>query len=353
MSNFFVDVAREIFQGNRERHAIPSLDGPWKPNSLLDEAKELESLKCSAPDDLVSHEGELVVSSGTRAGPHDVEGEAGGLASRGSQLAVCVEGKGVRIIGGKHAGALVTDTDGEPLRHPTAVTFADDDTLFVTEGSLAEPASRWNFDLMKKGSSGRVLRFALGGAGSKSRGTTLARGLQYPYGVVVHKDRILFTESWAHRLWSMNRDGGDRKMVVKNMPGYPARIRPSSKGGLWLAFFAMRTQLVDFVLKETDYREAMIAVVDPRWWVCPALASVDFFLEPAQSGAIRQLGIRKAWSPPRSYGLVARLNDQFDAVESLHSRVGGHVHGVTGAAEHAGGLCVVSKGHGRVMEIDS
>jgi hypothetical protein len=347
--SLLVDVAREIFFSNRERHAIPSLDGPWKPNSRLDEGKEIEKL--DAPDDLVSHEGDLVVSSGTKAGPHDVEGEAGGLASRGSQLAVCVEGKGVRIVGGKHAGTLLTDTDGEPLRHATAVTFADDDTLYVTEGSLVEPASRWNHDLMKKGSSGRVLRFALGTG--KARGTTLARGMQFPYGVVVHKNRLLFTESWAHRLWSMNLQGGDQTMVVKNMPGYPARIRPSSKGGLWLALFAMRTQLVDFVLKETEYREAMIATVDPRWWVCPALVSVDYFLEPAQSGAIRQLGIRKAWSPPRAYGLVARLNDQFDALEALHSRVGGHVHGTTGAAEHAGNLCVVSKGHGRVVEIES
>ena len=264
---------------------------------------------------------------------------------------MCVEGKGVRIIGGRHAGAMLRDTDGEPLAHPTAVTFADDDTLFVTEGSLTEPTLRWNWDLMKKGSSGRVLRFDL--AGGKGKGTTLARGLQYPHGVVVSRDRVIFTESWAHRLWSMNLQGGDQKQVVKNMPGYPARIRLSSKGGLWLSFFAMRTQLVDFVLKEDDYREAMILTVDPRWWVCPALVSHDYFLEPAQSGAIRQLGIQKAWSPPRAYGLVARLNDHFDAVETLHSRVGGHVHGVTGAAEHEGRLCVVSKGHGRVMEIAS
>ncbi len=194
-----------------------------------------------------------------------------------------------------------------------------------------------------------MLRFSI----SSGKGTTLALGLQFPYGIVVWKDRVLFTESWAHRLWSMDLQGGDRKMVVKNFAGYPARVQLASKGGLWVAFFAMRTQLVDFVLKETEYREAMVEKVDPRWWVCPTLASHDYFLEPAQSGSIRQLGIRKAWSPPRSYGLVARLNDQLDAVESLHSRVGGHVHGVTGIAEHAGQLHVVSKGHGRVLEVQS
>jgi hypothetical protein len=347
--SLIVDVAREIFRPNRERHAIPSLDGPWQPNSRLDEATELQALP--EPDDLVSHEGELLVSSGNGVGSRELSGPAGALASRGSQLAVCVEGKGVQILGGKHDGVVLSETDGEPLRHPTAVAFGDDDTLFVCEGSVAEPVSRWNWDLMRKGSTGRVLRFALGAG--QARGTTLARGLQFPYGITVWKDRLVFTESWAHRVWTMNLTGGERKMVVKNLPGYPARVRPATAGGLWIALFAMRTQLVDFVLKEDEYREAMIANVDPRWWVCPALSSNDYFLEPAQSGGIRQLGIRKAWSPPRAYGLVVRLNDHFDAAESLHSRVGGHVHGVTGIAEHAGKLCVASKGHGRVMEVQS
>ncbi len=348
--SFIVDVAREIFRPNRERHAIPSLDGPWQPNSRLEEGTETAQLE--EPDDLVSHGGQLLVSSGTKVGEHELSGPTGGLASRGDQLAVCVEGKGIQIVGGKHDGLVLSATDGEPLRHPTAVCFGDDDTLYVCEGSLTESASRWNWDLMRKGATGRVLRFSLSSA-SGTTGTALASGLQFPYGVVVWKDRVVFTESWAHRLWSMDTSGGDRKMVVKNFPGYPARVHLASKGGFWLAFFAMRTQLVDFVLKETEYREAMIAQVDPRWWVCPTLVSHDYFLEPAQSGSIRQLGIRKAWSPPRSYGLVVRLNDQLDAAESLHSRVGGHVHGVTGIAEHGGKLCVASKGHGRVLEVQS
>ena len=72
-------------------------------------------------------------------------------------------------------------------------------------------------------------------------------------------------------------------------------------------------------------------------------------LEPMQGGSIRALGIQKPWAPPRSYGLLARIDDDGEAVESLHSRVGGRFHGVTGACDARQGLVIVSKGAGRVL----
>ena len=63
-----------------------------------------------------------------------------------------------------------------------------------------------------------------------------------------------------------------------------------------------------------------------------------------QSGSIKTLGIQKPWAPPRSYGLVARIDEDGDVIESLHSRVGGRCHGVTAACETAQGLVIVSKG---------
>jgi hypothetical protein len=68
-----------------------------------------------------------------------------------------------------------------------------------------------------------------------------------------------------------------------------------------------------------------------------------------QWGGLRALGIQKPWAPPRSYGLVARINEEGDVVESLHSRVGGKYHGITAACETAQGLVIVSKGSGRVL----
>lgn len=355
-----VDVLKEIFLSNRDRHAIPSLDGTWRPNHRLDEAGEVGAFE--APDDVVVHDGELVVSSA--AGVFGLDGSepsartepsarrevsrergAGALASRGDKLAIGVEGKGV-LVGDR----LLVETDGPPLVHPTALAFVDDETLLVTEGSADEPPSRWVWDSMKKGRSGRLVRFDL----STGKGTTLAWRLAYPNGVVVRPrgDTALVTEAWSHRLLSMSVSRtGAPKVLVPNYPGYPARIKPAAAGGYWLTFFSMRTQLVDFVLEEDEYRTAMLETVDPAWWIAPTLAVKEHFLEPCQGGQIKQLGILKAWAPPRSYGLVVRLDEELDAVESLHSRVGGKHHGITAAVEHEGSLFAVSKGNGKLIEV--
>jgi hypothetical protein len=134
-----------------------------------------------------------------------------------------------------------------------------------------------------------------------------------------------------------------------NLPGYPARLARASAGGFWLSFFAVRTHLIEFVLREDDYREEMMRTIEPRYWVGPSLASGEDCHEPMQWGGLKALGIQKPWAPPRSYGLLVRINDEGDVVQSLHSRVGGHYHGITSACQTAQGLVIVSKGSGRVL----
>ena len=38
--------------------------------------------------------------------------------------------------------------------------------------------------------------------------------------------------------------------VLSDLPAYPGRIAPARDGGFWLALFAPRNQLVEFVLRE-------------------------------------------------------------------------------------------------------
>ena len=57
----------------------------------------------------------------------------------------------------------------------------------------------------------------------------------------------------------------------------------------------------------------------------------------------------KALGAPRSYGLIAQIDEDGDVIESLHSRVGGRCHGVTAACETAQGLVIISKGHGQAL----
>ena len=56
-------------------------------------------------------------------------------------------------------------------------------------------------------------------------------------------------------------------------------------------------------------------------------------------------------APPRSYGLVMLLDREFEVETSLHSRVGGACHGVTGLAEHGGEIFLVSKGDNKIVQL--
>jgi hypothetical protein len=112
----------------------------------------------------------------------------------------------------------------------------------------------------------------------------------------------------------------------------------------------VRTQLLEFVLREHVYRKAMLETVDPRYWIAPSLRATGHYLEPLQGGAIKKLGIVKPWAPPRSYGLVVRLSPSGEIVDSLHSRAGGLHHGITAAVRVGDRLIAVSKGSGRVLD---
>ena len=184
----------------------------------------------------------------------------------------------------------------------------------------------------------------------------LLRDLPYPYGVAVAPDgeHLWLAESWAHRLsrFALGGDGiGRREMIAGNLPGYPARIHRDAQGGYFLGLFARRTHLIEFVLKEDDFREEMIASMAPDYWIAPALAGGNDCLEPMQIGSVKALGIQKPWAPPRSYGLVARLDTNGHAIESFHSRTSGKFHGVTAVAVDHDRVLVLSKGHGKIAEL--
>jgi len=157
-------------------------------------------------------------------------------------------------------------------------------------------------------------------------------------GVVVSEERreVWVAESWAHRLTAFSRADDRRRVLVKNFAGYPARLARGEGGDYWMAFFGLRTHLTEFVLRERGFREEMMRKIPRELWIGPSLDGSFNYREPTQIGRIKKLGIQKPWARARSYGLVARLNAEGEAVESLHSRVDGRIHGVTG-------LCIVGE----------
>jgi Strictosidine synthase len=351
------DIIDRVLFPDRELHAIPVLDGAFSPNQRLNLARQLGE-EIERPDDLaLGPDGALYVSSGAvilRCAGDDFAQRAvfasfaspvGGLAwSVDGRLLACVSKQGLVAL--SSTGAVVGKLEsagGEPIACPTSVTVAADGTIYATDGSRANPPELWLTDLMQnRAASGRLISCS----SRLNDARVCADKLAWPSGVVVSHDgeEVWVGESWAHRLTAFSRVGNRQRVIVRNYAGYPSRIVRGASGDYWMSFFGVRTQLTEFVLREREFCDAMMTTVPPELWIGPTLDGRFNYREPTQIGRIKKLGIQKPWAPARSYGLVARLNGDGEAIESLHSRVDGRNHGVTAVSLVGARVLAASKG---------
>jgi len=360
-AHFFRDL-HQILLPNAEQHAIPSLDGPLSPNDALDGCRPIGDPLPGIDDLAEAPDGSLLVSAGrqvlrlsgpgyeARAVVTEFDAAAGGLTIHpDGRLLVCVAGRGLAAVDAAGRQTWFSQVEDTPLHCLTSVAAAPDGNIFASDGSTLSAPADWCRDLMQKNRAGRVI---VCGPGFETP-RVLLRDLPYPYGLALSADGkfLWLTESWSHRLCRAavaGRDLGSVEPIIRNLPGYAARLGRAANG-FWLSIFALRTHLIEFVLREDDFRDEMMRTIPPEYWIAPALATSGSALEPMQSGGIKALGIQKPWAPPRSYGLLARINDDGDFVESLHSRVGGRYHGITSARDTAQGLVIVARGAGRLL----
>ena len=327
------------------------MDGAFRPNDLLDTAAAV--LETPTPDDLAMTRLGLVVSSGRTllrvnttedapAASFDAEISAiAGLPDGGAAVGL-VDGR-IVFVGGQYEGKTIAAK--AEVRCITALAAARDGALLVANGSATHAPSDWKRDLMQKNASGSVWRLEpASGAWAQ-----VAAGLAYPHGLLDEGQSIVVSESWRCALTRISRNPGARGLsVLENLPAYPGRLSRSADDAVWLALFAPRSQLVEFVLSEDRYRRRMIDEIDAEYWVAPCLRSGVSPLEPIQQGGVKQLGVMKPWSPSRSYGLIARLDGVFRPVASLHSRSNGRRHGVTSCLASEGCVYFTAKGDGIV-----
>ncbi|HEV8392266.1 MAG TPA: hypothetical protein VGQ35_20595 [Dongiaceae bacterium] len=350
------DPLLDLFRGKAV--TIPPMDGAFRPNTALDEADV--ALEVEAPDNLASDGGEFLFSSGgdilalppgadapvrVTQCPATVTAIAAGP---GRALAFAGDDGTIVIQGGPHAGKSLAPALFNNLACPTAMAFDGPDSLLITQGSSRHRASDWAVDLMERNARGSLWRVDL----AKLATQRLAGELAFPYGILIQQQRIVVAESWRHRLIAVPQGGGAPQPILTKLPGYPARLAPASDGGAWLALFAPRNRLIEFVLLEDDYRTAMMQEIARPHWIAPALSSGESFLEPLQSGGVKTMGTHKPWSPSRSYGLVVRLDADLRPVAGFHSRANGKRHGITSVVEANGRVLAASKGGNALLEID-
>jgi hypothetical protein len=354
---------RSVVYRDTEQNAIPPLDGALSPNDRLDACKAIGDPLPGLDDVVAAKDGAIYVSAGkqvlklsgngfaTREVVAKFEGDAGGLALHpDGRLLVCVAGRGLAAIDpAKPSPRWLEAVDGRALAGLLSVTAAPDGRIFAVEGATARLPDQWRHDLMEKRHNGRLITCA----GDLGQARTLLSDLYYPYGVSLAADsKLWFTESWAHRVSRMTigtNGAASPEVVMQNLPGYPARLHGDGRDGFYLGIFARRTHLIEFVLKEDDFREEMMATMPPDFWVAPAYAATGDCLEPMQIGQVKALGIQKPWAPPRSYGLLVHLDANGEAVDSIHSRAGGRFHGITGACATPQGVVIAARGAGQLL----
>jgi hypothetical protein len=329
----------------------PPMDGAFRPNDRLDAAGAI--LETPAPDGLAITSQGLIVSSGrsllrvdkgtsTPVASFDAEITAlTGLPDGGA--AVGLNDGRIIFVGGQYDGRTIAANARASCI--TALAPAMDGALILANGSATNGPAEWRRDLMEKNASGSVWRLEP----SSGLATQLAGKLAYPNGLIDEGAAIVVSQSWRAALTRIAPgDGGRGVAVLENLPAYPGRLSRGADNVTWLALFAPRSQLVEFVLSEDRYRRRMISEIEADHWVAPCLRAGRSPLEPTQQGGVRQLGVLKPWSPNRSYGLVARLDGAYRPSMSLHSRANGRRHGVTSCLSFGGRLYFCAKGDGIV-----
>ena len=340
---------------------VPPMDGPLRPNALLDAAPILlrlddvdnltradDRLVCSVENEILTLAMDRVGEAGLSVSERrDLGARVTSIASISHTLAIAVEGKGI-VIEQPGERSRHLDVKGVPLNCITAMAFLDPAKLIVAAGSAVNSAADWKRDLMTKGASGSVWQVDL----ADGVATQLADGLAFPSGLAAAGGAIYVSEAWRHRVLALRAEGGRFEPVLSGLPAYPGRIAPSGVGGYWLAMFAPRNPLVEFVLKEEDYRTRMVATIDPDFWIAPSLRAGRSFLEPIQGGARKKLNMLKPWSPTWSTGLIVRCDADMRMMRSYHSRADGDVHGIMSACAWGGQLLAGAKGSGKVVAIE-
>jgi len=339
---------KHLFKKSHSNLAIPILDGALKPNNLLENA-DIILEKPGLEDMALTPDGQLLLAAGTEILLFD--GKTTRVLARHDEkitaIAVLPDGRYVVALGRK----IIIQGDpieiikalDRPFMAITSLTPRPDGRILVCDASSNYTYQKWQYDLMTKGCTGRLIMLDPVSGNIE----LLQDRLSWAFGALEIGANTLVSESWRHRL-SFIESNND----IEELPGYPARITSTLDGGFWLSLFSGRAQIVEFVLSEDKFRSEMMATIDPKHWICPALSSGDDFLEPMQSGGVKHMGILKPWAPPRSYGLALRFDASCNPLMSVHSRVGGKNHGIVTALEKGNCVFFISKGADRLLCLD-
>ena len=343
----------------RGQHSIfvPVMDGALKPNEFLDEIKiifekkDVDNLLIAGRHTLFTSGGQLFLLQTSKKAKvlQAFDSEITSLAynqESGDIAIALLEGR--VIICSLKNFKIKNEFNEDSV---TSLMYFNNQLIY-TKGSEEHLADNWKADLMSLGKTGSVLLNTLDGSSSR----TLLDNLSWPTGIaMIDKATFCISEAWSHRISFYKFDYGSASIspdsrVIDKLPAYPGRLfYDSVSDSLWVAFFAPRNQLVEFILTEDEYRNRMVKEVDPDLWAAPCLRSGKHISEPLQQSGIKTMGYLKPWAPAFSYGLIVKFDSDLNAKASFHSRTNGGFHGTSSVVIHPDdNVLVTSKGDGKI-----
>ncbi|KAL1414761.1 hypothetical protein MTO96_007232 [Rhipicephalus appendiculatus] len=282
------------FEPSENTVQILELKGPLEPNDKLDHVEFLFKDKLRGPESLPVYKGSIY--TGTEGGEiYKITGNKVTLVAKLGKKCegmweeeVCGRPLGMRfnkdgrlfVIDAyyglyainvetgsvQHLLPSSTEIEGKKIVFGDDIDIDDDGSVYISEASNRWPLKKIVYTVLEHEDTGRILKFDP----KTGKTTVLMKGLRLPNGVQISHDKksLLVCELSMHRILRYYLKGpkqGQTDVFVDKLPGMPDNIRPSKRGGYWVAFVAGRspndTGVVDYLVPFPFVRKATIRFV--------------------------------------------------------------------------------------------
>lgn len=364
----FIPMALD-FEPRVSTAGTQELKGPLEVNDKLDHVEYLFRDKLRGPESLPVYKGSIY--TGTEGGEiYKITGDKVTLVAKlgkkceglweeevcGRPLGMRFNKDGRLFVIDAYYGLYAVNVDTGSVQHllPSAtevegrrIVFGDDIDIddegfvYISEASNKWPLNKIIYTVLEHENTGRVLKFD-----PKTRKTTvLMKGLHLPNGVQISHDKksLLVCEFSMHRILRYHLKGpkqGKTEVFADNLPGEPDNIRPSKRGGYWVAFavgFSPNdTHLSALAMQYPFLRKATVRFL---YLVGTALKSVSgiYPLAALKDWAAQFENAWVLYETIPQYGLIVELAADGRILRSLHSP-DHKVHLLSEVLEHDGYL---------------
>ncbi|HMV41443.1 MAG TPA: SMP-30/gluconolactonase/LRE family protein [Leptospiraceae bacterium] len=313
------------------------MNGPLSKNEILQKAELLGLRKIHGPEGLaIDRNG--IIYGGTAEGnitriypdgkvepfintggrPLGIEFDANG------NLIVCDAWKGLLSVSKEGKVTTLSDSaDNVPFRFTDDLDIASDGMIYFTDASSKFHQPEYLYDLLEGKPHGRFLKYNP----YTKETTVLLKNLYFANGVALSKneDFVLINETYRYRITRFYLKGekkGTSDIFLENTPGFPDNITSNRKGSFYLALFTVRNPMMDRIHPHPFFTKLMSKL--PKFF----------------------------WPKPKPYGLVIRLDESGNILESYQDPSGKHLKEITSALEYNGFLYLGSLHNDRIGKLE-